>query len=383
MRGALPTPAALLLPVLLLGAGCAGKTEEAAVCPDSAIIYGLDRFNGTDANGQEITATIENIDGLCQLQGETSPRHQLRHPGGRAGRHADRYFVVLADPTGNVIEGQFCTAVPVGTGDGTVRLRGAQAAVQDVAAGTRPLLDLIGSTCSRRPRWSSAGTSEGPPGAGRLTRRRPQPDGRVVDRRPAGGRCRVGAAVVDVIPPTQSAFGQMLDHDRAGVLAIPPHADGRCRAHCRLGGRPRRSEPGEDRKDHGTRPAPACGRIPSVKLVFRNCRAGRRRAERVLLGDLIGDRQMIRQGRHDRVVGAQKRPVGPEVEAAIRRREAVPVVRGIGVGPLQPPPVHGRRIGPAGAGARRSPHSVMWKPRCSAPRRRPALDDKWLVRTSA
>ncbi|MEZ5906808.1 MAG: hypothetical protein R3C69_17505 [Geminicoccaceae bacterium] len=139
MRGALPTPAALLLPVLLLGAGCAGKTEEAAVCPDSAIIYGLDRFNGTDANGQEITATIENIDGLCQLQGETlnldiSFDILVDGPEGTP----ISYFVVLADPAGNVIEkASFATAVPAGTGDGTVRLREQlKQRVQDVAAGT-------------------------------------------------------------------------------------------------------------------------------------------------------------------------------------------------------------------------------------------------------
>lgn len=137
MRGALPRLAALLFPALLLG-GCVGKTEEAAVCPDSAIIYGLDRFTGT-ADGQEIEANIENIDGLCQLQGETldldiSFDIVVDGPEGTP----ITYFVVLADPTGNVIEkASFSTAVPAGSGDGTIRLREQlKQRVQNVAAGT-------------------------------------------------------------------------------------------------------------------------------------------------------------------------------------------------------------------------------------------------------
>jgi hypothetical protein len=139
MRGALPLPTALLLPILLFGVGCAGKTEEAAVCPDSAIIYGLDRFNGTDANGQKIVANIENIDGLCQLQGETldldiSFDIVVDGPEGTP----ITYFVVLADPAGNVIEkASFATAVPAGAGDGSVRLREQlEQRVQNVVAGT-------------------------------------------------------------------------------------------------------------------------------------------------------------------------------------------------------------------------------------------------------
>ncbi len=144
MRGALPL-AAVLLPALLLG-GCVGKTEEAAVCPDSAIIHGLDRFNGTDDKGQEIVATIENIDGLCQLQGETldldiSFDIVVNGPEGTP----ITYFVVLADPSGNVIEkASFATAVPAGAGDGTVRLREQlKQRVQDVAAGTSASYSIL------------------------------------------------------------------------------------------------------------------------------------------------------------------------------------------------------------------------------------------------
>lgn len=137
MRGA-PSPlAALLFPALLLG-GCVGKTEEATVCPDSAIIYGLDRLTGT-VDGQAIEANIENIDGLCQLQDETldldiSFDIVVDGPEGTP----ITYFVVLADPSGNVIEkASFATAVPAGSGDGAVRLREQlKQRVQNVAAGT-------------------------------------------------------------------------------------------------------------------------------------------------------------------------------------------------------------------------------------------------------
>ena len=138
MRGAPPLLAALLLPVLL-AAGCAGKTEEAVVCPHSAIIYGLDRMAAKDPAGHEIAASIENIDGLCQLQGETldldiSFDIVVTGPEGTPLN----YFVVLSDPAGAVIDkSTFATVVPAGSGGGTIRLREQLTQeVHDVAAGT-------------------------------------------------------------------------------------------------------------------------------------------------------------------------------------------------------------------------------------------------------
>ena len=142
MPGAPPLSKSLLpalLPGLLLLAGCAGKTEEAAVCPSSAIIYGLDRMSATDKEGRPITASIENIDGLCQLQGETLDLDISFDIVVTAPEATPLdYFVVLADPAGNVIEkASFTTAVPAGTGGGKVRLREQLSQqVEDVAPGT-------------------------------------------------------------------------------------------------------------------------------------------------------------------------------------------------------------------------------------------------------
>ena len=120
-------------------AACGGSREVAAVCPDSAIIHGLDRLYGEDAAGNPLSVTMENIDGVCTHAGsrlslEMSVDLVVEAPPGTS----IPYFVVIADPAGALLDkAGFVATVPADVPDGAIRLR--ETLVQDidgVAAGT-------------------------------------------------------------------------------------------------------------------------------------------------------------------------------------------------------------------------------------------------------
>jgi hypothetical protein len=133
----------ILLPLsclaLVLVAGCSRNERVAAVCPDSAIIHGLDRLYGADAAGREVTVTLENIDGLCthsgtQLSLDMSVDLVVEAPPGTN----IPYFVVIEDPAGEVLDKTYFVAtVPNEAVASPIRLR--EQLVQEVngvAAGT-------------------------------------------------------------------------------------------------------------------------------------------------------------------------------------------------------------------------------------------------------
>jgi len=120
-------------------AGCARSDRVAAVCPDSAIIHGLDRMYGEDAAGREITVTLENIDGVCTYSGnQLSLEMTVDLVVEAAPGTVIPYFVVTADPSGEVLDKTFFVAtVPSEPGLAPLRIR--ERLVQEVngvAAGT-------------------------------------------------------------------------------------------------------------------------------------------------------------------------------------------------------------------------------------------------------
>lgn len=113
--------------LLLMGLqACGGGSRSvAAVCPDSAIIHGLDRLYAEDATGSEVSVTLENIDGVCTHSGtrlslDMSIDLVVDAPPGTTVP----YFVVISDPAGQVLDKAFFTAtLPADAPAGPVRLR--------------------------------------------------------------------------------------------------------------------------------------------------------------------------------------------------------------------------------------------------------------------
>ncbi len=136
MRPILPGIACLALTAVT---ACSGNDRTAAVCPDSAIIHGLDRLYGEDAAGREVSVTLENIDGLCTYSGTRLSLDMSvdlvveAQPGTTIP-----YFVVVADPAGEVLDKTlFLATVPADASTSPIRLR--EQLVQEVngvAAGT-------------------------------------------------------------------------------------------------------------------------------------------------------------------------------------------------------------------------------------------------------
>lgn len=121
-----------LLPILAIGlltalsaTACTSNSPTAAVCPDSAIIHGLDRMFGETGSGDEISVTLENIDGLCtyggtELSMEMSVDLVVNAPPGTEVP----YFVVIASPAGDILDkSSFTAIVPPDAATRPVRLR--------------------------------------------------------------------------------------------------------------------------------------------------------------------------------------------------------------------------------------------------------------------
>lgn len=108
-----PVLAASLL-IALTASACSSNRTAAAVCPDSAIIYGLDRMIGQTVNGEPTTVTLKNIDGLCTYGGEELSMDMsvdlvVNAPPGTS----IPYFVVIASPTGDILDKvSFSASVP-------------------------------------------------------------------------------------------------------------------------------------------------------------------------------------------------------------------------------------------------------------------------------
>ena len=119
-----PVLGAALL-VALSATACTSNNSTAAVCPDSAIIHGLDRMFGETARGDEISVTLENIDGLCtyggtELSMEMSVDLVVNAPPGTE----IPYFVVIASPGGDILDkSSFTAIVPPDAPTRPVRLR--------------------------------------------------------------------------------------------------------------------------------------------------------------------------------------------------------------------------------------------------------------------
>lgn len=111
--------------VALAATACSSNRSTAAVCPDSAIIHGLDRMFGQTASGDDIMVTLENIDGLCtygdnELSMEMSVDVVVNAPPGTSVP----YFVVIASPAGDILDkASFTATVPPDSAVGPVRLR--------------------------------------------------------------------------------------------------------------------------------------------------------------------------------------------------------------------------------------------------------------------
>ncbi len=135
MRPILPVVTCLALVVV----GCGRGEPEVAVCPDSAIIHGLDRMYGEDAAGREIAVTLENLDGLCTYGGNRLSLDMSVDLVVEAAPGTDiPYFVVIADPAGEVLDKTFFVAtVPGEATQMPVRIRERLVQeVEGVAAGT-------------------------------------------------------------------------------------------------------------------------------------------------------------------------------------------------------------------------------------------------------
>ena len=110
-HSARPVLTASLL-VAFSATACSSNNTTAAVCPDSAIIHGLDRMFGETASGDEISVTLENIDGLCtyggtELSMEMSVDLVVNAPPGTQVP----YFVVIAGPAGDILDKSSFTAI--------------------------------------------------------------------------------------------------------------------------------------------------------------------------------------------------------------------------------------------------------------------------------
>lgn len=135
-------PAACLAVALTLTAGlaaCGSSRQVTAICPDSGIIYGLDRLYGEDAAGNTVSVTMENIDGVCTYAGsrlslEMSVDLVIEAPPGTT----IPYFVVIADPAGTLLDkASFVASVPADAPDGAIRLReNLMQEIDGVASGT-------------------------------------------------------------------------------------------------------------------------------------------------------------------------------------------------------------------------------------------------------
>lgn len=124
---------------LVATAGCSRGEQTVAVCPDSAIIHGLDRMIGEDAAGRAFTVTLENIDGVCTYGGsQLSLEMTIDLVVEAAPGTTIPYFVVTADPAGEVLDKTlFVATVPSEPETGPLRIR--ERLVQEVngvAAGT-------------------------------------------------------------------------------------------------------------------------------------------------------------------------------------------------------------------------------------------------------
>lgn len=139
MRPPAPLFATGLALALALIGGCSGGERVTAVCPESAIIHGLDRMHGEDATGRAIDVTLENIDGLCTYDGDRLSLDMSFDLVVEAAPGTDiPYFVVIADPSGELLDkSTFIATVPGEPETSPLRLR--ERLVQEVggvAAGT-------------------------------------------------------------------------------------------------------------------------------------------------------------------------------------------------------------------------------------------------------
>ncbi len=125
MSPRLPAAAAALLLALVAVQACSGNRSVAAVCPSSAIIHGLDRLYGEAPTGDEISVSLENIDGVCTHSGTTLSLDMsidivVDAPPGTT----IPYFVAVSDPAGEVLDKVgFTAVVPADAGGGPIRLR--------------------------------------------------------------------------------------------------------------------------------------------------------------------------------------------------------------------------------------------------------------------
>jgi len=133
-----PTLTLLSCLAFAVTAGCS-RDQQAAVCPESGIIHGLDRLYGEDAAGREITVSLENIDGVCTYSGtQLALEMTIDLVVEAAPGTTIPYFVVTADPAGEVLDKTlFVATVPSEPASGPLRLRERLVQeVNEVASGT-------------------------------------------------------------------------------------------------------------------------------------------------------------------------------------------------------------------------------------------------------
>jgi len=137
--------AALALAAALLLAACSGRSNVAAVCPESGIIHGLDRaVLGDGAAASRVN--LENIDGLCTYaDGRLSLEMTVDIVTDAPPGTAIPYFLVITDPAGEVLDKVgFTATVPADATSRPVRLREQlQQEISDVAAGTSAAHSLL------------------------------------------------------------------------------------------------------------------------------------------------------------------------------------------------------------------------------------------------
>ncbi len=128
----LPLLASVALAMGLAACG-GGRTQVAAVCPDSGIIHGLDRMYAEDAAGNEVSVALENIDGVCSHSGNRLSLDMSIDLVVDAGPGTSiPYFVVVSDPTGQVLDKVgFVATVPADATTRPLRLR--ERLVQEVS----------------------------------------------------------------------------------------------------------------------------------------------------------------------------------------------------------------------------------------------------------
>lgn len=127
----------LALPALAL-AGCSSSTTPPAICPESGIIHGLDRVARV-AGDAAIRANLENVDGICSLDGQVLKLEMTVDivADAPAGTPIP-YFVVITDPAGEVLDkAAFTATLPDPITSRPVRLREQlQQEITGVAPGT-------------------------------------------------------------------------------------------------------------------------------------------------------------------------------------------------------------------------------------------------------